>query len=164
MTVERTSQGASAEIRSTKRLILGIAAGLVLLMAIGFVVLYNQGRKPAALADAILAEQSNGSSVDSARIAATRSMIDSNGNVSFAIALYRKHVGAYPSKLSDLISMPNASAEGWNGPYIEDRRSLNDAWGNTIYYRAPGADGAPYDLWSAGPDGKSGTSDDVKPN
>lgn len=39
---------------------------------------------------------------------------------------------------------------------------LQDPWGRAYYYRCPGVhDPEGYDLWSAGPDGISGTRDDI---
>lgn len=40
--------------------------------------------------------------------------------------------------------------------------SLCDPWGNDYHYRLPSQTaGRPFDLWSSGPDGLSGTEDDI---
>jgi general secretion pathway protein G len=46
---------------------------------------------------------------------------------------------------------------------VLDKTSIpKDPWGNDYVYRAPGTNGADYDLLSAGPDGHEGTADDIK--
>lgn len=52
------------------------------------------------------------------------------------------------------------------GPLAEGQvirlADLQDPWGRAYYYRCPGVhDPEGYDLWSAGPDGVSGTRDDI---
>jgi general secretion pathway protein G len=39
-----------------------------------------------------------------------------------------------------------------------------DPWGHGYIYRSPGKNGEPFDLLSAGPDGKEGTADDITLN
>ncbi len=71
--------------------------------------------------------------------------------------LYRFDAGRYPSDeegLAVLVDRP-AQAEKWNGPYIRNRRSLTDPWGNPYGYRYPGEHGE-FDLFSLGADGKEG--------
>lgn len=36
-----------------------------------------------------------------------------------------------------------------------------DPWGRKFIYKSPGKDGKPYDIYSVGPDGTDGTTDDV---
>ncbi len=38
-----------------------------------------------------------------------------------------------------------------------------DPWGHSYIYRAPGSNGQSFDLFSAGPDGQEGGTDDVQP-
>lgn len=71
--------------------------------------------------------------------------------------LYRLEVGRYPSQdegLAVLYDRP-AEAVSWNGPYIRNRKSLTDPWGNPYGYRYPGQHGE-FDLYSLGADGREG--------
>src|SRR5688572_6198963 len=76
--------------------------------------------------------------------------------------LYNATVGAYPNSLDDLYSMPQGVSPGkWAGPYLEEVPM--DPWGNPYDFVNPGQQnsiGKP-DVWSYGPDGQSGTEDDV---
>ena len=81
-----------------------------------------------------------------------------------SLALYRMHVGEYPDTLERLHTAPEdkEKAMRWRGPYVARPSVLKDAWGHDVHYRYPGevvTDG--FDLWSGGPDGVSGTGDDV---
>lgn len=81
-----------------------------------------------------------------------------------ALAMYRLDNGNYPSTnqgLEALIKKPsgNPPAPNWRARgYI--KVLANDPWGHPVQYLSPGAHGA-YDLWSNGPDGISGTKDDI---
>ena len=71
--------------------------------------------------------------------------------------LYRLEVGSYPSQeegLAVLFDRP-VNAVNWNGPYIRNRDSLTDPWGNPYGYRYPGEHGE-FDLFSLGADGREG--------
>ena len=71
--------------------------------------------------------------------------------------LYRLEVGSYPSQeegLAVLFDRP-VNAVNWNGPYIRNRKSLTDPWGNPYGYRYPGEHGE-FDLYSLGADGREG--------
>lgn len=71
--------------------------------------------------------------------------------------LYRLEVGRYPSEeegLEALVERP-PQVEAWNGPYLKNRDSLIDPWGNSYLYRSPGDHGE-YDLYTLGADGKGG--------
>lgn len=72
--------------------------------------------------------------------------------------IYRLDVGTYPTSqqgLAVLVARP-ANARIWNGPYAKGD-VLNDPWGNSYQYRAPGQRaGLPYDLFTLGADGKAG--------
>lgn len=61
--------------------------------------------------------------------------------------------------LNALMSKPG-NVPNWNGPYLVSPPL--DPWGNSYQYRSPGSgDNKDFDLWSMGPDGKDGTSDDI---
>lgn len=71
--------------------------------------------------------------------------------------LYRLEIGQYPSQedgLTVLVDQP-ANIANWNGPYIRNRNSLTDPWGNPYRYRYPGEHGD-FDLYSLGADGREG--------
>jgi general secretion pathway protein G len=79
-----------------------------------------------------------------------------------AIDLYKLDLNKYPTKLADLWEKPSdaTQAEKWNGPYLEKLKP--DPWGNEYQYAAQGKKNTnKYDFWSNGPDGQSGTEDDI---
>lgn len=88
-----------------------------------------------------------------ARIAAARADIYSS--ISLALDLYELDNGAYPSGLADLLKKVDGK-----GPYL--KKKALDPWKKEYKYKSPGDHNKDdYDLYSAGPDGKEGTSDDV---
>jgi general secretion pathway protein G len=96
---------------------------------------------------------------DRASINAAKSNI---GLVRGAIDRYRLDMNKYPSKLADLWEKPSdqAQADKWAGEYNEKLKA--DPWGNEYQYRAQGEKNAgKYDFWSNGPDGQTGTDDDI---
>jgi general secretion pathway protein G len=79
-----------------------------------------------------------------------------------SIDRYRLDMNRYPTKLEDLWTEPTDSAEAdrWGGPYVEKLKS--DPWQHDYQYTAEGKKNkGKYDFWSSGPDGKSGTEDDI---
>lgn len=79
-------------------------------------------------------------------------------NITVAVKLYRLHHDVYPSSLDDLLRP--SSAAGWNEPYLEKRAV--DPWNRPYEYKYPGVHNRHgFDLWSRGPDGQSGSADDV---
>ena len=86
---------------------------------------------------------------------------DSVRNLAIAAGRYKYHTGVYPTTeegLAQLVSK-KVKAPGWNGPYVAGRLKP-DPWGNEYRYVCNGPDAMPT-LYSAGPDGAIGTSDDV---
>jgi general secretion pathway protein G len=76
-------------------------------------------------------------------------------NIAMAVKLYRLHHGQYPSTL-DALKDPSGP-----GPYLE--REPLDPWKVKYGYKFIGEDNVPsFDLWSAGPDKREGSGDDVK--
>ncbi|HEY3501094.1 MAG TPA: oligopeptide/dipeptide ABC transporter ATP-binding protein [Polyangiaceae bacterium] len=61
--------------------------------------------------------------------------------------------GAYPATLDEL---------GWRLPPIVGGTEAVDAWGRTLRYRAPGPDGARFEIRSLGPDGVPSGDDLVR--
>jgi general secretion pathway protein G len=99
-----------------------------------------------------------------ARMQATRLQM---GNIRTALSQFEMHVGRYPDTregLQALVVRPsNVSEQLWEGPYLdaEGGQLPTDAWKNPFNYRSPGEHNKDYDLWSAGPDGREGTEDDI---
>jgi len=87
------------------------------------------------------------------------------GPYGYAIRRYQEDVGSIPPTLKALYEPPQdpAPAAKWKGPYLLHEISP-DIWGRPYRY-APGAEARhnkdSFDLWSAGPDGKDGTDDDI---
>jgi general secretion pathway protein G len=88
-----------------------------------------------------------------ASIQATRTSIQAIGT---AIDTYEVDNGIYPQSLQNLLTKGNES--NWNGPYMKDGRMPKDAWGTDFSYSLQGEN---YKLSSAGPDGQSGSADDI---
>ena len=96
-------------------------------------------------------------------------------NVETALDTYRLNVGHYPTEdeggLGSLLVKPNFENERlgdrWTGPYLKRGTKLEDPWGNQVRYEpidrslAQDTSGAPYKLYSTGPDGQSETEDDI---
>jgi len=80
---------------------------------------------------------------------------------------YKIAMGGYPTTeegIQALVTAPGTNAERWRGPYIKtDGGKLpTDPWGTPYFYRYPGTHNTDrYDVWSAGPDRKEGTADDI---
>jgi general secretion pathway protein G len=81
-----------------------------------------------------------------------------------AVEMYRLHVGSYPTTAHGLQALKTPPAdlpnpEKWKGPYL--RRPLPlDPWGNPYQYERDDKQERPK-IWSFGPDGRTGTADDV---
>ena len=88
-------------------------------------------------------------SVENSRITATDGQVRTLG---FEAATYAKLKGFPPAALEQLA--PRLGNPGW----IKDGRFV-DAWERPIGYRV---DGKNFTVWSSGPDGVSGTADDLK--
>lgn len=95
----------------------------------------------------------------------SKSLVSAGGTLATQIDLYAARLGHLPHSLQDLCQLPDDPAEGSRygaEPYIMDPKSLKDAWGQDLQFLAPGVHNPQsYDLWSAGPDMKTGTEDDI---
>jgi general secretion pathway protein G len=84
-------------------------------------------------------------------------------NLELAIDSYEIDTGKYPTTnqgLSALVKEPS-NVNNWKGPYLK-RDVPKDPWGNAYSYKQPGEHNEyGYDLYSYGPDGRSGTDDDI---
>jgi general secretion pathway protein G len=101
---------------------------------------------------------------EDARIAAAQQQIS---NFTTALEGYAlDNFDRYPTTdqgLDALRNLPTAAPvpKKWKGPYLSKDIPL-DPWLNPYTYESPGANSPEsFDLWSAGPDGQSGTEDDI---
>jgi general secretion pathway protein G len=96
---------------------------------------------------------------DQANINASKAQM---GIISDPMNRYRLDMNKFPSKLEDLWEEPSDSTmkDKWSGPYVEKLKK--DPWQNAYQYLAEGKKNPDkYDFWSNGPDGQSGTDDDI---
>jgi general secretion pathway protein G len=92
----------------------------------------------------------------------TAAMADIKGGIKSALDQYDVDMGFYPQSLQDLLTAPSRNAAHWHGPYFDPPQLPVDPWQNPYQYAYPGKHNPTgYDLWSAGPDGKSGDADDI---
>lgn len=92
-------------------------------------------------------------------------------SLSVALGRYKFHVGQYPTTEEGLdvlaFRRPNEIRRirrqhpGWDGPYVN--HIVPDPWGNDYVYETRPEGGNPV-LYSKGPDGRAGTTDDVLPD
>lgn len=80
-----------------------------------------------------------------------------------ACGRYKFHVGRYPTTTEGLqeLAAIRTGLKGWFGPYI--KKVVPDPWGNDYVYEEREGGGNPV-LYSKGPDGRAGTTDDVLPD
>jgi hypothetical protein len=72
---------------------------------------------------------------------------------------YAHDCGGFPPQEIGLAALhTNPDVKGWKGPYL-DEKQLSDPWGNLIQYEVHGDR---VDVWPNGPDGRSGTEDDIR--
>jgi general secretion pathway protein G len=79
------------------------------------------------------------------KVAATKATMRT---VTAALGPYKAANNAFPTSVAQL-----------SPAYIEN--PAKDAWKRDFYFQAPGTNGRPYDLISAGEDGQFGTPDDI---
>jgi general secretion pathway protein G len=86
-------------------------------------------------------------------------------NIAGALDLYRLDMRRYPNQqegLQALVEMPPGT-NGWNGPYLQQKKVPLDPWNRPYVYRIPGEHGE-YDLYTLGADnapGGTGEDQDV---
>lgn len=77
-----------------------------------------------------------------------------------ACEAYKLQVGSFPQTLNDLFAMPSGLDNArWGGPYLK-KPIGNDPWQRPYTYAADEINNR-VSITSAGPDGQSGTQDDV---
>jgi general secretion pathway protein G len=95
-----------------------------------------------------------------AKETAAKSQISS---IELALDAFEVDTGAYPQGtggLNALVDEPSGT-QSWKGPYLK-KGVPADPWGNAYIYTYPGKNNPKgYDLMSMGPDGRSGTDDDI---
>jgi general secretion pathway protein G len=101
---------------------------------------------------------------DEGRVRTIVAHADINGAIESALHQYKVDTGAFPkgsNGLLELVQQPKG-ATNWHGPYLDLPKVPVDPWGNNYVYDYPGKHNANgYDLFSAGPDGRIGTKDDI---
>ena len=81
------------------------------------------------------------------------------GQLDTNLQMYKVHNFRYPTTeqgLEALVSKPSG-AKRWKGPYTDENK-LQDPWGNTYEYES---DGRNFKIISPGPDGSTGSEDDI---
>jgi general secretion pathway protein G len=82
------------------------------------------------------------------------------------LQMYEESVGSLPTTSQGLNALRRSPGDlpnngKWDGPYLESEVP-QDPWGHQYQYASPGSHNSDsYDVWSPGPDGVSGTSDDI---
>jgi general secretion pathway protein G len=87
---------------------------------------------------------------------------DAISTLTTALKSFELDNGRYPTTkegLDALIKKPADDLPDWHQHLTE---LPDDPWGHPYVYRCPGEDNADFSIFSSGPDGKPGTSDDVK--
>jgi general secretion pathway protein G len=92
--------------------------------------------------------------LSAARVQTAHIQIQQLGSI---LDIYKLDTGSYPSQQAGLQALVTAPAgiTNWNGPYLKNKDSLTDPWGNPYQYKFPGSHGD-YDLYSFGADGREG--------
>jgi len=89
---------------------------------------------------------------------------DIHGGIKSALDEFQVDIGHYPQGSNGLLELVRQSsgATNWHGPYYDPPVLPVDPWGGKYIYEYPGKHNRNgYDLFSAGPDGKPGTEDDI---
>ena len=97
---------------------------------------------------------------EEARVAAARTDIQTN--ISLALDLFEMDQRRFPTSEEGLQALLNnpGGITTWKGPYL--KREPKDPWGNLYHYVHPGSHSQQdYDLYSSGPNGVEGDSDDI---
>lgn len=95
------------------------------------------------------------------RIVATQTQISA---FKTALNAYDVDMGGFPkgkNGLAALIQRPR-NVQNWHGPYLDNDSIPKDPWGFDYIYECPGRHNLDsFDILSVGPDGRSGTEDDI---
>lgn len=91
-----------------------------------------------------------------ARVKAAQLQLDT---LASAVEMFNSDVGRYPTKEEGLAVLAHdpGGLEGWTGPYVRDRKVLNDPWGRPVLYVVDGQKHV-FAVKSLGADGAAGGS------
>jgi general secretion pathway protein G len=80
-----------------------------------------------------------------------------------AVMAYSIHTGQLPQDLNALLAVPADLADPatWRGPYLDKFTLPTDPWDRQFRHQVVNAEELRFRIWSVGPDGVSGTWDDV---
>ena len=102
------------------------------------------------------------SSIKKARVNATKAQISA---LEQGVSQFNLECGFYPEDLESLIRPPSSGRQCKGFPpegFLSKKEIPKDPWQKDYSYSKPGTHNTDsYDLWSSGPDGEEGTSDDV---
>jgi general secretion pathway protein G len=140
---------------------LTLAGGLLAVMGVGvWLVIREDGARLAAedvspLPPDLYAE---------GRLEMVQRAVGPTGILDACIERFHLRMERYPRELTELLEQPADAyeADKWDGPYLSTPQLIVDPWGNAYRIRVPGIHNeARYDLWSAGPDQRDDTADDI---
>jgi len=79
-----------------------------------------------------------------------------------AATKFKFSMNKFPTSVEELMVAPSDAKPGrWAGPYLDKKPGL-DPWDNPYQYAYPGKHNSDKpDIWSNGPDGTSGSEDDI---
>lgn len=82
-------------------------------------------------------------------------------SISMALDMFELHNGHFPPSEEGLKYLREniGSLSSWKGPYL--KKDPKDPWGKPYLYKTPGTHNNDYDLYSSGPNGIEGDSDDI---
>jgi type II secretion system protein G len=156
----RREKGVFMQDNAKVMAVLGLIGLILTLMGVGvWALLRSTNPTPVASGEINPVENPLEGQIDRAEHA-----VGPKGIIEPGIERFHLRMGRYPQDLSELVQPPQDAegAERWRGPYVNNPNLLDDPWGNPYRLRAPGTHHTErYDLWSAGPDGADGTSDDI---
>ncbi len=89
-----------------------------------------------------------------------------SSGLDISLTSYRIDMGDYPTAddggLNALWVAPPSKADRWHGPYAKGTAAPLDPWQHPYKYLYPGTHNkGSYDVWSTGPDGVDGSSDNI---
>ncbi len=84
-------------------------------------------------------------------------------SIGTAVSMYITDSGMTLDDSFDLevLLLPPTDGGGPQGPYLQKADDLVDPWDNLYAIRIPGEVNYDFDVYSVGPDGQSGTEDDI---